>query len=79
MVIPDIAWAILLLVLGCVLVVLEVFIPSGGIISILAAITFITSILIASWEGPSRPRDARAIDAGAGYRRPSSSRNASIT
>ncbi len=53
MVIPDIAWAILLLVLGCVLVVTEVFIPSGGIISILAAVAFITSILIASWEGPT--------------------------
>lgn len=53
MVIPDIAWAILLLVLGCVFVVLEVFIPSGGIISILAAVAFITSILIASWEGPT--------------------------
>jgi membrane-bound ClpP family serine protease len=53
MVIPDIAWAILLLVLGCVLVVTEVFIPSGGIISILAAVAFITSILIASWDGPT--------------------------
>jgi membrane-bound serine protease (ClpP class) len=52
-VIPDIAWAILLLVLGCVLVVLEVFIPSGGVISILAGIALITSILIASWEGPT--------------------------
>jgi membrane-bound serine protease (ClpP class) len=53
MVIPDIAWAILLLVLGCALVVLEVFIPSGGIISILSAVAFITSILIASWDGPT--------------------------
>jgi membrane-bound serine protease (ClpP class) len=52
-VIPDIAWAILLLLLGCALVVLEVFIPSGGIISVLAAVAFITSILIASWEGPT--------------------------
>ena len=53
MIIPDIAWAILLLVLGCALVVLEVFIPSGGIISILAAVAFVSSILIASWEGPT--------------------------
>jgi len=51
--IPDIAWAILLLLLGCTLVVLEVFIPSGGIISVLAAIALITSILVASWEGPT--------------------------
>src|SRR4051812_21241160 len=53
MIIPDIAWAILLLLSGCALVVLEVFIPSGGIISILAAVAFIASILIASWEGPT--------------------------
>jgi membrane-bound serine protease (ClpP class) len=53
MVIPDIAWAILLLVIGCVLVVLEVFIPSGGIISVLAAVAFITSIIVASWESPT--------------------------
>ena len=53
MVIPDIAWAILLLLIGCVLVVLEVFIPSGGIISILAGVAFITSILVAFWEGPT--------------------------
>jgi membrane-bound ClpP family serine protease len=53
MVIPDIAWAILLLLLGCALVVLEVFIPSGGIISVLSAVAFISSILIASWDGPT--------------------------
>jgi membrane-bound ClpP family serine protease len=53
MVIPDIAWAILLLLIGCSLVVLEVFIPSGGIISVLSGVAFITSILIASWEGPT--------------------------
>jgi membrane-bound serine protease (ClpP class) len=53
MVIPDIAWAIILLVLGCALVVLEVFIPSGGIISVLAAVTFIASIIVASWESPT--------------------------
>ncbi len=53
MVIPDIAWAILLLLIGCALVVLEVFIPSGGIISVLSGVAFITSILIASWEGPT--------------------------
>jgi membrane-bound ClpP family serine protease len=53
MVIPDIAWAILLLLIGCVLVVVEVFVPSGGIISILSAVAFITSIMVASWEGPT--------------------------
>ena len=51
--IPEIAWAILLLLVGCVLVVLEVFIPSGGIISILAAVSFIASIFIAFQESPT--------------------------
>lgn len=49
-VIPHIAWAILLLLAGCALVVLEVFIPSGGIISILAAVAFIASIVMAFQE-----------------------------
>src|SRR5882757_5284950 len=53
MVIPDIAWAILLLLVGCALVVLEVFIPSGGIISILSGVAFITSIIVAFWDGPT--------------------------
>ncbi len=53
MVIPDIAWAILLLLVGCALVVLEVFIPSGGIISILSGIAFITAVIVASWESPT--------------------------
>ena len=53
MVIPDLAWAILLMVLGCALVVLEVFIPSGGLISILSGVAFIASIVIASWESPT--------------------------
>lgn len=48
--IPDIAWAILLLLAGCALVVLEVFIPSGGVISILAAVALIGSIVLAFQE-----------------------------
>jgi membrane-bound serine protease (ClpP class) len=50
---PEIVWAILLMVVGCVLVVLEVFIPSGGIISILAAVAFLASIFIAFLPGPT--------------------------
>jgi membrane-bound ClpP family serine protease len=46
-VIPDIAWAVLLLVIGCALVVLEVFVPSGGVIGILSAVAFIGAIVIA--------------------------------
>jgi membrane-bound ClpP family serine protease len=53
MVIPDIAWAILLMVAGCALVVLEVFIPSGGLISILSGVAFIAAIVIASWQSPT--------------------------
>ena len=64
MVIPDIAWAILLLLVGCALVVLEVFIPSGGIISILSGVAFITAILVASWEGPTTGPTTGLVFAG---------------
>jgi membrane-bound serine protease (ClpP class) len=50
---PEITWAVLLMVVGCVLVVLEVFIPSGGVISILAAVSFIASIFIAFQPSPT--------------------------
>jgi membrane-bound ClpP family serine protease len=46
-VIPDIAWAILLLLIGLSLVVLEVFIPSGGIIGILSAVAMIAALVMA--------------------------------
>jgi len=49
-VIPDIAWAILLLLVGCALVVLEVFIPSGGIIAILSAVALIAALVMAFQE-----------------------------
>lgn len=52
-VIPDIAWAILLLLLGCALVVLEVFIPSGGIIAVLSAVAFVGSLVIAFQPSPT--------------------------
>ena len=47
----PLGWAILLMVLGCMLVVLEVFIPSAGILSLLAAAALIGSILIAFRQG----------------------------
>lgn len=40
------------MLVGCALVVLEVFIPSGGVLSILSAAAFIGSILIAFQRGP---------------------------
>jgi membrane-bound serine protease (ClpP class) len=49
-VIPDIAWAILLLLIGLSLVVLEVFIPSGGIIGILSAVAMIAALVMAFQE-----------------------------
>ncbi len=49
-VIPDIAWALLLLLLGCALVVLEVFVPSGGVIAILSAVALIAAIVMAFQE-----------------------------
>jgi membrane-bound serine protease (ClpP class) len=52
-ILDPIAWSILLMVAGCALVVLEVFIPSGGIIAILSAIAFIVSILLAFQTSPT--------------------------
>jgi len=43
----PLTWAIVLMLLGCGLVVLEVFIPSGGIISFFSAIAIIASIVVA--------------------------------
>ena len=40
-------WAIILLLLGCALVVLEVFIPSGGILGILSGLAILGSIIFA--------------------------------
>lgn len=43
----PLSWAILLMLLGCGLVVLEVFIPSGGILGFLSAVAIVTSIVMA--------------------------------
>lgn len=51
--IDPIAWSVLLMLLGCALVVLEVFIPSGGVISVLAGVSFIGAILLAFQRGPT--------------------------
>jgi membrane-bound serine protease (ClpP class) len=48
----PLAWSILLMLVGCVVLVLEVFIPSGGILAVLSAASFIGSILIAFQRGP---------------------------
>jgi len=43
----PLTWSILLMLLGCGLVVLEVFIPSGGIIGFFATIAILASIVVA--------------------------------
>ncbi len=43
-------WALLILLLGLVLIVLEMFIPSAGILAFLAAAAVITSVVIAFYE-----------------------------
>ncbi len=45
-------WSLLLLLVGCVVLVLEVFIPSGGLLSVLSAAAFIGAIVIAFQRGP---------------------------
>jgi membrane-bound serine protease (ClpP class) len=45
--IDPIGWSIILMLAGCALVAIEVFIPSGGIIGTVSAACFIASILIA--------------------------------
>ncbi|MEX2092528.1 MAG: NfeD family protein [Pirellulales bacterium] len=48
----PLAWSILLMLVGCVVLVLEVFIPSGGLLAVLSAAAFIASIVIAFQRGP---------------------------
>lgn len=40
-------WAIIFMVIGCGLVVMEVFIPSGGLLSFLSAIAIVVSVVMA--------------------------------
>lgn len=43
----PLTWAIILMIAGCGLVVLEVFIPSGGILSFFSAIAIVASVVMA--------------------------------
>jgi membrane-bound ClpP family serine protease len=45
-------WSVLLLLLGLVLILLELFVPSGGIIGILAGAAVLASIIVAFTGGP---------------------------
>jgi membrane-bound ClpP family serine protease len=48
----PLAWSILLMLAGCVVLVLEVFIPSGGILAVLSTLAFVGSIFFAFQRGP---------------------------
>lgn len=45
-------WAIVLLLVGLALVVLEVFVPSGGVIGVLSVCSVIGSVAMAFYRGP---------------------------
>jgi membrane-bound serine protease (ClpP class) len=46
-------WAIILMLIGCALVVLEVFIPSGGILGMLSGFAILGSIIFAFRRDPT--------------------------
>ncbi len=48
----PVVWSILLMLVGCVVLVLEVFIPSGGVLAVVSAAAFIGAIVIAFQNGP---------------------------
>ena len=48
----PLAWSILLMLVGCVVLVLEVFIPSGGLLAVISAAAFVGAIFIAFQRGP---------------------------
>jgi membrane-bound ClpP family serine protease len=47
----PIVWAILCLVVGCAFLVLEVFVPSGGLFGFLAAVSVVASLVVAFQRG----------------------------
>ena len=48
----PLAWAALLMLIGLGLVVLEVFVPSGGIIGFLSLVSLLSAISLAFYRGP---------------------------
>lgn len=51
-VVDPLVWSILLMLVGCIVLILEVFIPSGGILAVISAAAFVGSVLIAFQRGP---------------------------
>ncbi len=53
-IIDPLTWSVLLMVVGCALIVLEVFIPSGGILGFLASMSVLASVALAFYHrGPA--------------------------
>jgi membrane-bound ClpP family serine protease len=50
--VTPLTWAIVLLLLGLGLVLLEVFVPSGGVIGVLAVLAVMGSVVMAFYAGP---------------------------
>jgi membrane-bound serine protease (ClpP class) len=49
----PLTWAILLLLLGLMFLVLEFFIPSGGALSVMCALSFLAAIVVGFMAGPA--------------------------
>jgi len=47
----PISWVIILMLIGCGLVVMEVFIPSGGVLSLFSGIAILASLVMAFRQG----------------------------
>ena len=47
----PLSWAIILLLVGCALIILEVFLPSGGILSFLSLAALVASLVMAFRRG----------------------------
>lgn len=45
--IDPLTWAIILMIIGCGIIVLEVFLPSGGLLSFFSAIVIVASLVMA--------------------------------
>jgi membrane-bound ClpP family serine protease len=45
-------WAILTLLLGAVLAVMEIFFPSAGILGFLSAVAVLAAVVMGFWQGP---------------------------
>jgi len=48
----PVTWAIILLLLGLVFLVLEFFIPSGGALAVMCALSFLAAIIVGFMAGP---------------------------